>query len=71
MRAAHGCGAVITSYSIHYTKLYESDAPDLGIPKVAIIAPPRDGGTIASRYFVSSNCHPVFAATGAMALAVV
>lgn len=46
-----------------------SDAPDLGVPKVAIIAPPRDGGTIASRYFVSSNCHPVFAATGAMALA--
>ncbi|TXT26609.1 MAG: hypothetical protein FD131_4115 [Rhodocyclaceae bacterium] len=46
-----------------------SDAPDLGIPKVAVIAPPRDGGTIASRYFVSSNCHPVFAATGAMALA--
>lgn len=46
-----------------------SDARDLGIPKVAVIAPPRDGGTIASRYFVSSNCHPVFAATGAMALA--
>lgn len=46
-----------------------SDAPDLGVPKVAVIAPPRDGGTIASRYFVSSNCHPVFAATGAMALA--
>jgi len=46
-----------------------SDAPDLGIPKIAIIAPPRDGATIASRYFVSSNCHPVFAATGALALA--
>lgn len=46
-----------------------SDAPDLGVPKVAIISRPRDGGTIASRYFVSSNCHPVFAATGAMALA--
>lgn len=46
-----------------------SDAPDLGIPKIAIIAPPHQGGTLASRYFVSSNCHPVFAATGAMALA--
>lgn len=46
-----------------------SDAPGLGIPKIAIIAPPREGGTIASRYFVPSNCHPVFAATGAMALA--
>lgn len=46
-----------------------SDAPELGIPKIAIIAAPREGGTIASRYFVPSNCHPVFAATGAMALA--
>jgi len=46
-----------------------SDAPDRGIPKIAVIAAPRAGGTIASRYFVSSNCHPVFAATGAMALA--
>lgn len=46
-----------------------SDAPELGIPKIAIIAPPKEGGTIASRYFVPSNCHPVFAATGAMALA--
>lgn len=46
-----------------------SDAPGLGIPKIAIIAPPQAGGTLASRYFVSSNCHPVFAATGAMALA--
>lgn len=46
-----------------------ADAPGLGIPKIAIIAPPRDGATIASRYFFSLNCHPVFAATGAMALA--
>ncbi|MBL8485457.1 MAG: 4-oxalomesaconate tautomerase [Rhodocyclaceae bacterium] len=46
-----------------------ADSPGLGVPKIAIIAPPRAGGTIASRYFVGSNCHPVFAATGAMALA--
>lgn len=46
-----------------------SDAPELGIPKIAIIAPPKDGGAIASRYFLPGNCHPVFAATGAMALA--
>jgi len=46
-----------------------SDAPGLGVPKIAIVAPPRAGGTIASRYFFSSNCHPVFAATGALALA--
>lgn len=46
-----------------------SDATGLGVPKIAIIAPPTHGGTIASRYFFSFNCHPVFAATGAMALA--
>lgn len=46
-----------------------ADAPGLGIPKIAIIASPAQGGTIASRYFVPSNCHPAFAATGAMALA--
>lgn len=46
-----------------------SDTPGLGIPKIAIIAPPRQGGTITSRYFLPSNCHPAFAATGAMALA--
>lgn len=46
-----------------------SDAPGRGIPKIAIIAPARDGGTLASRYFVPSNCHPVFAATGMLALA--
>lgn len=46
-----------------------SDLPGLGVPKIAIIAPPKDGGSVASRYFVPTNCHPVFAATGAMALA--
>ncbi|NMG28944.1 4-oxalomesaconate tautomerase [Aromatoleum evansii] len=44
-------------------------SPDRGVPKIAMIAAPRNGGSIASRYFVPSSCHPVHAATGALALA--
>nr|NMF97507.1 4-oxalomesaconate tautomerase [Aromatoleum toluolicum] len=44
-------------------------SPDRGVPKIAMIAAPRQGGSIASRYFVPSSCHPVHAATGALALA--
>lgn len=44
-------------------------SPERGIPKIATIAAPRHGGSIASRYFVPANCHPVHAATGALALA--
>lgn len=44
-------------------------SPDRGVPKIAMIAPPRHGGSVASRYFVPSSCHPVHAATGALALA--
>lgn len=46
-----------------------SDVPELGVPKIAIVAAPVNGGSVTSRYFLPSNCHPVFAATGAMALA--
>lgn len=45
------------------------DAPGRGIPKIALISTPRHGGTIASRYFVPTSCHPVHAASGALALA--
>jgi 2-methylaconitate cis-trans-isomerase PrpF len=45
------------------------DSPGRGIPKIALIAAPRNGGSIASRYFVPSSCHPVHAASGALALA--
>lgn len=45
------------------------DAPGSGIPKIALISAPRQGGTIASRYFVPTSCHPVHAASGALALA--
>jgi len=44
-------------------------SPDRGVPKIAMISAPRHGGSIASRYFVPSSCHPVHAATGALALA--
>ncbi len=45
------------------------DAPGRGIPKIALLSAPRHGGTIASRYFVPTSCHPVHAASGALALA--
>lgn len=45
------------------------DGPNCGVPKLGLVAAPAQGGTVAARYFVPGNCHPVFAATGAMALA--
>jgi 2-methylaconitate cis-trans-isomerase PrpF len=38
-------------------------------PKFAILAPPREGGAIAARYFMPWNCHPSMAVTGAQCLA--
>ncbi|HEV7371797.1 4-oxalomesaconate tautomerase [Arenibaculum sp.] len=39
------------------------------IPKPALVAPPRLGGTVASRYFMPHACHRAYAATGAVCLA--
>ena len=39
------------------------------IPKFAIIAPPRYGGNLTSRYFVPDSCHPTHAMTGAICVA--
>ncbi|MEM7042355.1 MAG: 4-oxalomesaconate tautomerase [Pseudomonadota bacterium] len=39
------------------------------IPKFAVLAPPRDGGAVAARYFMPWNCHPSMAVTGAQCLA--
>ncbi|QXO18330.1 4-oxalomesaconate tautomerase [Vibrio ostreae] len=36
------------------------------IPKVAIVSPPHDTGTITSRYLVPHNCHASHAVTGAI-----
>ncbi|SHJ36689.1 hypothetical protein SAMN05444404_1902 [Ruegeria lacuscaerulensis ITI-1157] len=38
-------------------------------PKFAILAPPRDGGTIATRYFMPWNTHPSMAVTGGQCIA--
>lgn len=38
-------------------------------PKFAVLAPPRQGGAIAARYFMPWACHPAMAVTGAQCLA--
>ena len=38
-------------------------------PKFGLLAPARQGGTIATRYFMPWNCHPTMAVTGAQCLA--
>ncbi|CAN0598380.1 unnamed protein product [Laminaria digitata] len=38
-------------------------------PKFGILAPARDGGTIATRYFMPWNTHPSMAVTGSQCLA--
>lgn len=40
------------------------------IPKPVLVAPPRAGGTIASRDFVPFNCHATYSVTGSMALSI-
>lgn len=45
------------------------DARDKVLPKIALVAPPRAGGTVASRYFTPWNCHSAYAVTGALCLA--
>jgi 4-oxalomesaconate tautomerase len=46
--------------------------PDSGhsvLPKVALLAPPREGGTVASRFYVPWNCHVAHSTTGALCVA--
>ncbi len=38
-------------------------------PKFGLLAPAREGGTIATRYFMPWKCHPTMAVTGAQCLA--
>jgi 2-methylaconitate cis-trans-isomerase PrpF len=45
------------------------DVAGMGLPKVVILAPPRDGGTISSRYFSPARCHTTHALTGAVCVA--
>jgi 4-oxalomesaconate tautomerase len=39
------------------------------IPKVGLLAPPRTGGSVTSRYFVPHNLHAAHAVTGAVCVA--
>ena len=39
------------------------------VPKVALLAPPREGGSIASRFYVPWNCHVAHSTTGALCIA--
>lgn len=45
------------------------DRPDRVVPKVALLAPPREGGTITSRFYVPWNCHVAHSTTGALCIA--
>jgi 2-methylaconitate cis-trans-isomerase PrpF len=45
------------------------DVAGAGLPKVALLAPPAHGGTLASRYFVPHACHAAHALTGALCVA--
>jgi 4-oxalomesaconate tautomerase len=45
------------------------DVSDKVLPKIALLALPRHGGSITSRYFVPWNCHAAHAITGALCVA--
>ena len=45
------------------------DVSESVTPKFALLAPPRNGGTITARYFMPWNCHPTMAVTGAQCIA--
>ena len=46
------------------------DVAGMGLPKTVILAPPREGGTISSRYFSPERCHTAHALTGAICVGV-
>lgn len=45
------------------------DPADTVLPKIALLAPPRGRGTIASRFYVPWNCHVAHSTTGALCIA--
>ncbi|HET6467898.1 MAG TPA: 4-oxalomesaconate tautomerase [Geminicoccaceae bacterium] len=45
------------------------DVADKVIPKVGLLAPPRHGGSVTSRYFVPHRLHAAHAVTGAVCVA--
>jgi 2-methylaconitate cis-trans-isomerase PrpF len=45
------------------------DVSKMVVPKIGLLAKPRNGGTITSRYFVPYSCHKAHAVTGTVCLA--
>lgn len=45
------------------------DVSDMVVPKIGLLAAPRKGGTITSRYFVPTSCHKAHAVTGTVCVA--
>lgn len=45
------------------------DVSRLVVPKIGLLSRPRNGGTIASRYFVPYSCHKAHAVTGTVCVA--
>ncbi|MEZ5611530.1 MAG: 4-oxalomesaconate tautomerase [Rhodocyclaceae bacterium] len=45
------------------------DRESVALPKIAVVASPRNGGNIAARYFSPKWCHATFGISGALALA--
>jgi 2-methylaconitate cis-trans-isomerase PrpF len=45
------------------------DVSKLVVPKIGLLAKPRKGGTITSRYFVPYSCHKAHAVTGTVCVA--
>ena len=45
------------------------EQPHAVVPKVALLAPPREGGSITSRFYVPWNCHVAHSTTGALCIA--
>jgi 2-methylaconitate cis-trans-isomerase PrpF len=39
------------------------------VPKVSLLAAPREGGSIASRFYVPWNCHVAHSTTGGLCIA--
>jgi len=44
------------------------DVTEHVVPKIAYLSPPRDGGTICSRYFTPNKCHAAHAISGGIAI---
>lgn len=51
-------------------KMGLGDATGKVIPKVGLLSPAQNGGTITSRYFVPKNCHTSHSVTGAICVSV-